>query len=78
MITELISLVKRNGGAPNVPTSIRATPRSSPERALCGVDQSNPQGLNVIVEAAGFVPMTSPQISQARAELADIIETAGQ
>ncbi|MGN2638996.1 PstS family phosphate ABC transporter substrate-binding protein [Nocardia takedensis] len=31
-----------------------------------------------IVEAAGFIPMTSPQISQARAELADIMETAGQ
>ncbi|WP_051182375.1 hypothetical protein [Nocardia vinacea] len=31
-----------------------------------------------IVDAAGFIPMTSPQISQARAELADIIETAGQ
>ncbi|WP_216916763.1 PstS family phosphate ABC transporter substrate-binding protein [Nocardia noduli] len=31
-----------------------------------------------IIEAAGFIPMTSPQISQARAELADIMETAGQ
>ncbi|MEV6325630.1 PstS family phosphate ABC transporter substrate-binding protein [Nocardia sp. NPDC051787] len=31
-----------------------------------------------IVDSAGFIPMTSPQISQARAELADIMETAGQ
>ncbi|MET8873176.1 substrate-binding domain-containing protein [Nocardia sp. NPDC004604] len=31
-----------------------------------------------IVDAAGFIPMTSPQISQARAELADIIETTGK
>ncbi|MGN2642232.1 PstS family phosphate ABC transporter substrate-binding protein [Nocardia takedensis] len=31
-----------------------------------------------IVEAARFIPMTSPQISRARAELADIVETAGQ
>lgn len=31
-----------------------------------------------IVATAGFIPMTSPQLSQARAELADIVETAGQ
>ncbi|MGN2642099.1 MULTISPECIES: PstS family phosphate ABC transporter substrate-binding protein [Nocardia] len=31
-----------------------------------------------IVDTAGFIPMTSPQLSQARAELADIVETAGQ
>ncbi|WP_054813995.1 PstS family phosphate ABC transporter substrate-binding protein [Nocardia arizonensis] len=31
-----------------------------------------------IVDTAGFIPMTSPQISRARAELADIIEIAGK